>query len=214
MGQIRKIGELYYIEFYARGLLYAQAAGHDEQAAQKMLEHIEAKIAHGEALTVVREIDLSAFFEQFLAHAKEQFSAKSMGRFVQMWEHWKAFLQETHPHLNSLSQITPSVVESYKTILVKTFRPKVVNLTILLLREVLEYGINIGFINDNPTLHLCLLEMPRQPVGRGQRLNMAKDLLARGVGLGKVCQILKLKDVAQIMYWANFIPLQREDVYN
>jgi len=214
MGQIRKIGELYYIEFYARGLLYSQAAGHKKQAAQKMLEQIEAKIAHGEALTVVREIDLSVFFEQFLAHAPKQFSAKSIERFVRTWKHWRAFLQDTYPHINTLSQITPSVVESYKTILVKKAVPPVVNLTILLLREVLEYGINIGFINDNPTLHLRLLEMPTQPLRAGRRWNMAKDLLGRSVGLGKVCQILKLKDVAQVMYWANFIPLQREDVYN
>lgn len=215
MGQIKKIGDIYYIEFYARGLMYSQVAGTDEQDARKKLEQIEAKIAQGKSLTIVREIDLTAFFEQFLFHVRGQFSAKSAERFLKTWQHFRGFLDKNYPAIDKLFQITPSVVESYKTFLAKATKPKLVNLTLLFLREILEYGIRIGFINDNPTLHIRLLEWPKKimPV-TGGRFNLAKDLLGRGVGLGKVCQVLKLKDVAQIMYWSNFIPLQRQDVYN
>ncbi len=215
MGQIKRIGNTYYIEFYARGLIYSQVAGTNEQEARKKLEQIEAKIAQGESLTIVREIDLTAFFEQFLPHARGQFSAKSVGRFLETWQHFRGFLENNYPQINRLSQITPSVVESYKIFLTKTTKAKLVNLTLLLLREILEYGIRIGLINDNPTLHIRLLEWPKKimPVTEG-RFNLAKDLLGRGVSLGKVYQVLKLKDVAQIMYWSNFIPLQRQDVYN
>jgi hypothetical protein len=105
------------------------------------------------------------------------------------------------------------VIESYKTSLTRSTNPKIVNLTILLLREVLEYGIRIGFINDNPSLHISLLKLPLSIERKGERSKMAQDLLRRSLPLEKVYSILKLKDVAQVMYWSNFIPLKREDVY-
>ena len=214
MGQIRKIGDLYYVEFYARGLLYSQVAGYDKLIAQKMLEEIEIKITQGEALTIVREIDLAAFFEQFLFNAKEEFSAKSIKRFTQTWSHWVNFLTNFYPKILKISDITPSIIESYKTYLAKNVKPKIVNLTILLLREILEYGIKIGFINDNPTLHIRLLEMQKKRIGlAGRRFKLAKDLIPKGVPLGKIYQLLKLNDVAQIMYWSDFIPLKMEDTY-
>jgi len=47
MGQIRKINEVYYIEFYARGLLYSQVAGNNLENAQTLLAQVEEKIAAG-----------------------------------------------------------------------------------------------------------------------------------------------------------------------
>ena len=43
---------------------------------------------------------------------------------------------------------------------------------------------------------------------------MAKQLLPKGVGLGKFAQLLKLTDISRVIYYANLIPLSREDVYN
>lgn len=213
MGQIRKIGDIYYIEFLARGLMYSQVAGIDKHQAQKMLEAIEHKISKGEALTLFREVDLEVFFQQFLDFARGQFSLKSIERFSLSWQDLKGFLSKGHPSISKLSQITPHVLESYKAHLMKKTKLKVVNLTILLLREILEYGIKTGFINDNPTLHISLLETLQRTNIKGRRLAIAKELLNKGVGLGKMYEILKLKDVAQIIYWSNFIPLKREDVY-
>jgi integrase len=61
-----------------------------------------------------------------------------------------------------VSQVTPRVIENYKTFGQERdpLNPKILNLTLLLLREILEYGIKTGYINDNPTLHIRLLDMP------------------------------------------------------
>ena len=214
MGQIRKIGEVYYIEFFARGLMYSQLAGSDEGRARQMLEEIEGKISKGEALTIVREIDLDVFFQKFSEYAQGEFSPKSVYRFSLTCRHFCDFLSSEYPNVKKLSQVTPSVIESYKARLMKRLKPKIINLTILLLREILEYGINTGFINDNPTLHIALLKMPQRSLRGVKRMVTAQDLLSRGVSLGKIYKILQLKDVAQIMFWSNFIPLKREDVYN
>ena len=99
MGQIRKVGDVYYIEFYARGLIYSQVAGPDPVAAQQLLEQTEAKIASGEALTIVREIDLPVFFEQFLQEANTQHSSQTSRRFLQLTEHFTQFIKSDFPSL-------------------------------------------------------------------------------------------------------------------
>jgi site-specific recombinase XerD len=215
MGQIRKINDVYYIEFFARGLLYSQGAGHHLEDAQRLLEQVEEKIAGGEALTIARHIDLSDFFERFLAEAQVQYSAQSARRFTMTIRHFSNFLDNEFPLIHQLAQLTPAIIESYKEHLVKTQKSKIVNLTILLIRDILEFGIKLGFLNDNPSLHVRLLPWPPTPERKPTaRYALARQLLSQGVGLGKISQLLKLTDLAKAIYYANLIPLSREDVYN
>ena len=212
MGQIRKVGDTYYIEFYARGLLYSQVAGPDPVAALKLLEATEAKISGGEALTIVREIDLAVFFEQFVVYARGEFSLKSIDRFTRVIAHFTGFLKTAYPRVILLSRITPSVIENYKAFLVVSAKPRLINFTILLLREILEYGIKLRFINDNPTLHVRLLLLPARNRPSTRRYEAARQLFAQGISLGKICKLLQLSDIARIMYYRDLIPLSREDL--
>ena len=245
MGQIRKINGVYYIEFHARGLLYSQVAGNNLEEAQKLLLRVEEKIAGGEALTITRHIDLPDFYERFLSEARVQYSPQSVKRFTSTIKHFSGFLDENFPQVRQLAQLTPVIIESYKAYLIAMPFPKVshmsfpnhdlhrrssaignpgmassrgikiVNLTILLIRDILEFGIKLGFLNDNPSLHVRLLPWPtaleRRPT---VRYNKARQLLSKGLGLGKLSQLLKLPDVSRALYYANLIPLSREDVYS
>jgi len=213
MGQIRKINDVYYIEFYARGLLYSQIAGSDLDKAQKMLLQVEAKIAGGEALTIARHIDLPDFYERFQSQARSQYASKSVERFASVIGHFSDFLDVHFPQIRQLDQLTPAILESYKAYLAKTQKVKTVNLSILLIREILEFGIKLGFLNDNPSLHVRLLPWPktseRKPT---ERSTIARQFLTQGVGLGKLSQLLKLPDISRAIYYASWIPLSREDV--
>ncbi len=215
MGKIRKINGVYYIEFYARGLLYSQVAGSDLEEANKLLCQVEEKIAGGEALTITRHIDLSDFYDRFDAEARALYGPKSAERFSSTIEDFSGFLNRHFPDVYHLSQLTPAIIESYKAYLLKTRRIKIVNLSILLLRDVLEFGIKLGFLNDNPSLHVRLLPWPkildRRPTARYDK---AKQLLPKGVGLGKFAQLMKLSDISRAIYYSNLIPLSREDMYN
>jgi len=214
MGTIRKVGDIYYIEFYARGLLYAQAAGPDPVSAQKLLEQTEAKIAGGEAMTVAREIDLAVFFEQFLSIIRQGFSPRTVERFSRAIAHFKTFLKTQYPNVSRLSQVTPSVIESYKVFLMSSAKPVLVNFSILLLREALEHGIKSGFINDNPTLHVRLLPWPVRQRPATRRYRLARELFSKGASFGKTFELLRLPDIGRMVYYANLIPLSREDMYN
>jgi len=214
MGQIRKINDVYYIEFYARGLLYSQIAGPHLEDAQELLLQVEKKIAGGEALTIARYIDLPDFYERFLVEARGQHPPKSVKRFVSTIENFSDFLRVNFSHLRQLDQVTPAIIESYKAYLVKTQKVKIVNLSILLIRDVLEFGIKLGFINDNPSLHVHLLAWPKMSERKlTLRYKMAQQLLPKGVGLSKLAQLLKLPDISRLIYYADLIPLRRQDIY-
>ena len=215
MGQIRKINDVYYIEFYARGLLYSQVAGQDLETAQQLLADVEEKIAGGEALTIPRYIELPDFFERFIVEARAQgLTTKGISRLAGTIKHFSSFIARSSPKLHQLSQLTPAIMESYKDYLVKSQSAKVANLTILLIRDVLEFGIKLGFINDNPCLHLRLLPWPqgarRKPTARYVK---AKQLLSQGIGITKLALLLKITDISRVIYFGGLIPLSREDMY-
>lgn len=214
MGQIKKIGDTYFIEFYARGLLYSKVAGNDEAEALKLLAVTEQQIASGEMLTVVREISLIAFFDDFKQFSQEIYSPISMNRFTHVMQDLSNFLKITYPAVSNLSQMTPTIFEQYKKSLVTKVKPHLVTFSILLLREIMEHGIKIGFLNDNPTLHVTLMPSRKKKYKQTPRLLLAQELLNKSVGLGKAVKLLQLTDVARIMFFSNLIPLKREEMYN
>ena len=155
---IKKIGDEYFIEFFARGLKYQQKAGMDRAAAQALLDDIEAKIARGEAAMIVRDVDVDIFLADFCEYTQKRFPPKTARRFISLYEHFTSFLNSHAPSIAKLSSVTPQVVEQYKTFLAKTSaKPRVINLTLILLRYVFEYSRKLGYLNDNPTFHLQFL---------------------------------------------------------
>lgn len=168
MGKIHQMGDEYYIEFTARGLIYQQKAGKDLLKAQELLQSIEEKISRGETMTLARQIDLDIFFAEFLKHARTQYHPSTVRRLKSTADHFLGFIQTQRQDVKQLSQITPRVIEDYKAYGIQMrqakenpLNPKIINLTIILLREILDYGIKTGFINDNPTLHVSFLESKR-----------------------------------------------------
>ena len=167
MGDIRKINDEYYIEFHARGLLYQQKAGKDIARARQLLTEIESKIQQGEMGTIVRDVDVDIFFQTFLESARQEYAPRSFRRFEAMVGNFHGYLKKEFPKVVKLSGITPAVIDSYRVFLVTPSplspKPNLVNFTLLLLRVVLEHGLKLGYINDNPTLHVRFCELPRHP---------------------------------------------------
>jgi len=214
MGQIRKINDIYYVEFHARGLLYSQIAGGNLEDAQKLLLQVEEKIAGGEALTISRHIDLPDFFDRFLAEIRGRSGPKTVRRFESTISDFSGFLRKEFPGISRLDELTPVIIEGYKRFLAGRQKPKTVNLTILLTRDILGHGIRLKFINDNPALHVRLLPWTG-PLKRRetQRYVQAAYLFSQGVSLTKTAELLKLTDIGRAVYFAHLIPLSREDLH-
>lgn len=168
MGTVKRIGTSYYIEFEARGLKYQQKAGDDEVSAWKLLETVETKIRQGEMAVIVRDVPIDIFLNDFREHAASVHPAKTCLRMRQLTGHFGAFLNSRQPAPATLSQVTPKVIEDYKQHLAgqKNISPRLINFSLFLLREVLEYAIALGYLNDNPTLHTRFFAVSRRRVPR------------------------------------------------
>ena len=167
MGEIRKIGEDYFIEFYARGLLYQKKAGKDKAEAERLLEEIEGKILKGEMGTIVRDADINIFLQDFLDDCRKVHTPRTAERFAALTEHFSAFLKKEYSSSEKLSQLTPAVCDHYQAALKQTvylpgryLSERFVSFSFILLKDMFDFGIKLGHINDNPTAHVRL-DLPR-----------------------------------------------------
>ena len=238
MGKVEKINDEYFIEFYARGLKYQQKTGTDKKQAEAALKAIEEQIARGEASLIVRDVDVDLFLKDFLDYAQGLHTLKSIKRFNALREHFWGFLRRERPACTKLSQITPQVVEDYKTYLVRSqdsfgrgLKPNVINLSLVLLREIFAYAIKSGFLNDDPGLHIKFLSsrirssLAALSVDKGATLTVRASLashpdvvpkerrhqfavyfLQNGVSPGRLYQLLGYDDIAKILIYLPFIP--------
>jgi site-specific recombinase XerD len=173
MGTVRKTGEEYYIEFYARGLLYQQKAGKDRGAAERMLEDVEGKIQRGEMGIIVRDVDIDIFFKTYLEYCRQESEPRSCQRYASVIVHFQEFCTSKLPERMKLSEVTPSVIENYRVLLTQKHseggppvRPIIVNLTLFLLKCIFDYAIKLGYLNDNPVLHTRWMEVKDHRIPR------------------------------------------------
>jgi len=160
MGTVRKIGDEYYIEFYARGLLYQQKAGKDKRKAEVLLQEVETKIQQGEMGTMVRDVDLDVFWETFKRYTHQTYSPPTHLRFQDIIGDFQAFQQKEFPRLQKLSEVTPRIMERYRLWLEQAakishppLKRKTLNFRLRLMREIWKYAITLGYLNDNPAFH-------------------------------------------------------------
>ena len=114
MGKVKKINDEYFIEFYARGLLYQQKAGSDENVAQKMLSEIEDKINKGEMEAIDRDVDFDIFINSFCDYAKDRFSDTSFKRYVDVAKRFEGFINSEFGESPKLSKVTPIIIEKFQ----------------------------------------------------------------------------------------------------
>ena len=162
MGTVRKIGECYYIEFIARGLLYQRKGGPDKKAAERLLEEVEGKIAKGEMEAIVRDVDRDVFFKTFLEHVRREQTDKTYARHETLVHHFQEFCSKELSSQSKLSSVTPRLIEDYRAQLISEGKPRLINFTLLLLKDVLDFAIKLGYLNDNPTLHIQWVDGPQQ----------------------------------------------------
>ncbi len=203
MGTIRKVGDSYYIEFEARGLKYQQKAGPDPKAAQKLLEETEAKIRQGEMGIIVRDATVEIFIKDFADFASKQYSTANAKRLHTAADQFATYLKSRQSQVQLLSQITPKVIEDYKFSLLRDqktpIEPGVVNFTILLLREMFEYAIKLGYLNDNPTLHIKIVADPVQKAKELVVDESTRKALEKGGSIFQFAKLMKMDDVMQAM---------------
>ncbi len=164
MGQIRKIGNDYYVEFYGNGLLFQKKAGGDLLVAEEMLKSIESQMTNTQVGKETTHIAISDFFENYLQYSLRISTRITFDRFQSTVQHFKKYLKEHYPRLERLYEVTPKVIESYRVFLIKSqgkyrchVTERIINLTLFLLKNTFDVAIAKGHLNDNPCQHVKFL---------------------------------------------------------
>ncbi|MCB9757899.1 MAG: phage integrase SAM-like domain-containing protein [Candidatus Omnitrophica bacterium] len=197
MGSVYQLGDVFYIEFEARGLKYQQLAGSSEIAARALLETIEEKIRQSQLNMVDCNVFLETFWLNFNNFALNEYPLATTLRLDKAIRHFNDFLNARHKDILFLSSVTPQVIEEYKFFILKNgAKPWQFNFTLVLLKEVFDYAIKEGYLNDNPTLHIRYANDNRKCVVKNK---LAHAALAKGVSLFRLAQLLRINDVLRVM---------------
>jgi len=156
--KIIKIGEEFYVEYFAQGLKFRKGAGRHVDDAKKLLKEISESQGDIHSIYTVHDENIDRFFEKFLAHARTIHHDISLKRYCDLIEGFLKFLE---PHLSKtrkLKEITPKLLQEYQCHLQTVFKQKDranwVHLNFVLLEDVLDYAIKQGDLNDNPIRHI------------------------------------------------------------
>ncbi len=205
MGTIRKVGQEYVIEFYARGLKYQQKAGADKKEAVRLLKETESKIAAGEASLIVRDVDCDIFWDDFLRYAQKNYLPLTVTAFKTLLKSFTNFLTHDKPAVVKLSQVTPRVIEDYKADLIREKKSaEHVNFALLSLREIFEYSLKLGLLNDNPLVHIRFVDFKGLKPESDVRADHIQSLAQKGVSIFGVQKIIKEQSPKVMVQYASF----------
>lgn len=114
MGNIRKRGDTWYVDLRVNGRRLRKRAGKSKTLALQLLHDYELKAQRNQLGFLDRkEIDVDAFFQEFLAYSQAQHRPSTTNRYKSCLTHFQRFIREQTP-VKRLSAITPDFLEKYK----------------------------------------------------------------------------------------------------
>ncbi|MBP9854048.1 MAG: site-specific integrase [Candidatus Omnitrophica bacterium] len=160
MGRILEINGEYYVEFFGNGLRFQKNAGKSYEAAVEKLKSIELSLETSALKYDPFTLTVDMFYERYLSFCEQVHPPKTFKRFKSALNHFRQFLDQHISKNRFLREITPRSIELYKQNLIKQFprREYLINFTLYLVRDILQYTITLGWLNDNPTLHTPFLK--------------------------------------------------------
>lgn len=174
MGIFQK-GKNWYIDYYVKGRRKRKKIGHSKKLAMQVLNDVQIKIAKGEYLGIFDEkkILFSKYAEQYLAYSKTNKSWSTYDR------QDRVSIARLKPHFKDkyIYEITPQMIEKYKSKRLETVSPATVNRELACLKHMFTMAIKWGYSKTNPVKEVKLL---KEPPGRLRYLKPeeAKSLLA------------------------------------
>ena len=219
MAEIKKIGDEYFVEYYAQGLLFRKKGGKTLPEAQGVLRQIEESLPDPHRWYQVREDEIDSIFQKFFEVIQKDYSDVTLQRFKNVIEDFQKFLSLIFPDYHLISHITPHVVSRYSQYLIETLKSvrersmaRRVNFSLLLLSEIFIQAIAWGALNDNPVLHVKafrrdLLSRPRGLI-KGvifDRNQQIRQLIEKGVSLIKIMKSTGIKDIGRLSYFAGSV---------
>jgi len=154
MGVYQK-GNTYYIDYYADGRRKRECIGPDKRLAETVLKKRKVEIAEGRYLDIKRneKIKFEEFAEQYL-----ELHSKINNRSWKNSDLHNLNILKRHFSGKYLYEITPVMIEKFKTERIKEVSPATVNRSLACLKSMFNKGIQWGKVEENPFKAVKLLK--------------------------------------------------------
>jgi integrase len=163
--RIYKRNSTWYVDYTFRDQRFRRAVGHSKRIAELTLKDLELKIARGEFLGIFeeRKILFEDFSQEYLIYSKANKSKLSYQRDQFTLRHLTDFFSGYY-----VFDITPRVMDQYKSERLEKVSPSTVNREIACLRHMLNKAKDWRYIKSNP---ISGMKMLKEPPGRLRFLN-------------------------------------------
>jgi len=115
MGRIYKRNKVWYIDFSAKGRRVRKRVGTSKEMAQLALKDAEVKVAREEFGFAKKDIPIDDLIDRFLEYNRTNHRESTTRRYKAVTDHLRRFLEEKQRDVVLLSQLTPEVIEGFKT---------------------------------------------------------------------------------------------------
>ena len=109
MGNVRKRGKVWYVDYYFEGRRVRKRVGPSKKLAQLTLKDIELRIARNELQIVKDDTRIEDFLQEYFDYSKENHSPNTHRRYKAVIDHFETFLSERHPQVIRLSHLNPHI---------------------------------------------------------------------------------------------------------
>lgn len=172
MARIYKRENVWYLDIRVKGRRVRRRVGTSKKIAELALKDAEVRAARDEFGFTKHDISIEKLIEQFLEYNRTNHRASTTKRYKAVTDHFRRFLTAKRPDLVAVSQLTPEVIEGYKTFrrdewvnpngkpvaseedvkshTRKGARARTVNLEMDGLKTMFNLAIRWGYLRENP----------------------------------------------------------------
>lgn len=149
--------KVWYVAYSFQGKRHRKRVGHSKKVAELKLKDIELKIERRESLGILESklILFPAFAAEYLAYAKTNKAIKTYALNVGNIKALSPYFKDT-----LLSEITPQMIERFKSERKQSVKPATVNRDLACLKNMFNKAITWGYLDSNPMKGVPLLPEP------------------------------------------------------
>jgi len=115
MGRIYKRNRVWYIDVSANGRRVRKRVGSSKEMAELALKDAEVKVAREEFGFSKKDIPIDDLIDRFLEYNRTNHRSTTTRRYKAVTDHLRRYLTEKRRDVVMLSQLTPEVIEGFKT---------------------------------------------------------------------------------------------------
>lgn len=146
--RVFKRGKSWYVDWRVSGKRFMKSFGRNQKMAELFLKHLELKEVRGELGIIENKVTVQEFIRKYLEYCKSSKSKSTFRTDTNRLKRISEFL--LHKNVKDLHQITPNLMEDFKTEILQTAKPRTFNHYLELIKAMLNKAVEWSHLRVNP----------------------------------------------------------------